>query len=589
MRSNKYWYRFLLWVNTQFTQQQKIRGLAVVVGLASGVAAVILKNLVHITASSLQKLSSLLLHNYLYFIYPTVGILFALLFMKYIIKKPGGHGVPGILHSISQRKGFIERHQMFSSLITSSLTVGFGGSVGLEGPIVGTGAALGSNIGRAFKLNYRQITLLIGCASSGAVASIFNAPIAGIIFSLEILMLDLTMSSMIPLLMASVSAIITSHLIIGSDILYPFEVMESFAVGDLPFYIGLGLYSGIISAYFSGIYLKINRFFDRFTWKKSLLIGGGILGLLIFLFPSLYGEGYKEVNMCLTGNLDYLFTRNLFSSFSGSVTATIVLLFAITMLKVVATSATFGAGGVGGIFAPSLFVGAHGGILFAMLVNISGIANVSVTNFALVGMAGMMSGIMHAPLFAIFLIAEVSGGYALLLPLMITSVASYVMVKYFALNSVYTRQLADQRILITHDKDKATLTLMKIDPLIEKNFTTITSDSTLGELFKQITKSKRNIFPVIDNEIFKGIVFLNDIRHLLLKTELYDIVKVKDLMYMPSPTVSPNETMEEVVQKFRDSSHYNLPVIDNEKYIGFVSRANTFSAYQKLLSDISED
>ncbi|MDD4746789.1 MAG: chloride channel protein [Salinivirgaceae bacterium] len=589
MRSNKYWYRFLLWVNTQFTQQQKIRGLAVVVGLASGVAAVILKNLVHITASSLQKLSSLLLHNYLYFIYPTVGILFALLFMKYIIKKPGGHGVPGILHSISQRKGFIERHQMFSSLITSSLTVGFGGSVGLEGPIVGTGAALGSNIGRAFKLNYRQITLLIGCASSGAVASIFNAPIAGIIFSLEILMLDLTMSSMIPLLMASVSAIITSHLIIGSDILYPFVVMESFAVGDLPFYIGLGLYSGIISAYFSGIYLKINRFFDRFTWKKSLLIGGGILGLLIFLFPSLYGEGYKEVNMCLTGNLDYLFTRNLFSSFSGSVTATIVLLFAITMLKVVATSATFGAGGVGGIFAPSLFVGAHGGILFAMLVNISGIANVSVTNFALVGMAGMMSGIMHAPLFAIFLIAEVSGGYALLLPLMITSVASYVMVKYFALNSVYTRQLADQRILITHDKDKATLTLMKIDPLIEKNFTTITSDSTLGELFKQITKSKRNIFPVIDNEIFKGIVFLNDIRHLLLKTELYDIVKVKDLMYMPSPTVSPNETMEEVVQKFRDSSHYNLPVIDNEKYIGFVSRANTFSAYQKLLSDISED
>ncbi|MDD2564027.1 MAG: chloride channel protein, partial [Salinivirgaceae bacterium] len=435
----------------------------------------------------------------------------------------------------------------------------------------------------------RQITLLIGCASSGAVASIFNAPIAGIIFSLEILMLDLTMSSMIPLLMASVSAIITSHLIIGSDILYPFVVMESFAVGDLPFYIGLGLYSGIISAYFSGIYLKINRFFDRFTWKKSLLIGGGILGLLIFLFPSLYGEGYKEVNMCLTGNLDYLFTRNLFSSFSGSVTATIVLLFAITMLKVVATSATFGAGGVGGIFAPSLFVGAHGGILFAMLVNISGIANVSVTNFALVGMAGMMSGIMHAPLFAIFLIAEVSGGYALLLPLMITSVASYVMVKYFALNSVYTRQLADQRILITHDKDKATLTLMKIDPLIEKNFTTITSDSTLGELFKQITKSKRNIFPVIDNEIFKGIVFLNDIRHLLLKTELYDIVKVKDLMYMPSPTVSPNETMEEVVQKFRDSSHYNLPVIDNEKYIGFVSRANTFSAYQKLLSDISED
>ena len=589
MRKNKFWYRFLLWVNTQFTQQQKIRGLAVFVGLASGIAAVILKNLVHFTAFSLHGLSSLLNQNYLYFIYPTIGILIALLFMKYIIKKPSGHGVPGILHSISQRKGFIERHQMFSSIITSSLTVGFGGSVGLEGPIVGTGAALGSNIGRIFKLNYRQITLLIGCASSGAVASIFNAPIAGIIFSLEILMLDLTMSSMIPLLIASVTAIITSHLIIGSDILYPFEVIESFTVIDLPFYIGLGLFSGLVSAYFSGAYLKLNQYFNKYGWKTNLLIGGGVLGVLIFLFPSLYGEGYKEVNMCLTGNLDYLFSRNLFSSFSGNLTATILILGAITLLKVVATSATFGAGGVGGIFAPSLFVGAHGGILFALIVNVSGIGNVSVTNFALVGMAGMMSGIMHAPLFAIFLIAEVSGGYALLLPLMITSVASYVMVKYFALNSVYTRQLADQRILITHDKDKAALTLMKIDPLIEKNFTTISSDSTLGELFKKITKSKRNIFPVIDNEIFKGIVFLNDIRHLLLKTELYDIVKVKDIMYMPSPTISPNETMEDVVQKFRNSTHYNLPVIDNDLYIGFISRANTFSAYQRLISDISEE
>ncbi len=588
-RKTNIWFSFILWIDTNLSQQQKIRFLAILVGLVSGIAAVVLKNMVHLVAFALQTASNLLDFNYFYFFYPTIGIFLALLFMKRIVKKPAGHGVPGILHSISQKQGYLERHQMFSSLITSSLTVGFGGSVGLEGPIVGTGAALGSNIGRAFRLNYRHITLMIGCASSGAVASIFNAPLAGLIFSLEILMLDLTMSSLIPLILASVSAIITSYLMIGSDILYPYVITTTYTVYDLPYYVMLGLFCGLFSAYFSNVYLKMNTFFSKWNTKKRLIFGGIILGILIFFFPALYGEGYKEVNYILSGNYEYLFNRSLFEPYADNLIAVIIVLASVAALKAFATSATFGAGGVGGIFAPSLFVGAHVGILFAILINYSGLTEVSLTNFALIGMAGTMSGIMYAPLFSIFLIAEVSGGYSLLLPLMITSVFSYVLVRYFASNSVYTLQLAEQRLLITHDKDKAALTMMKIDSLIETDFIEITSHSSLGDLFKIIAKSKRNIFPVIDNGIFKGIVFMNDIRHLLLKTELYDKIQVKDIMYMPTPIVKPSETMDEVVKKFRNTQHYNLPVIDKDRYIGFISRANTFSAYQKVVSEFSED
>ena len=583
------WFRFVLWLDTKLSQQQKVRVLAVFVGLAAGTAAVVLKNMVHLVAYVLQSASNLLDLNYFYFFYPTVGIFLALLFMKYVIKKPAGHGVPGVLHSISQKRGYLEKHKMFSSLVTSSLTVGFGGSVGLEGPIVGTGAALGSNIARAFKLNHRQITLMIGCASSGAVASIFNAPLAGLIFSLEILMLDLTMSSLIPLILSSVSAIITSYLMIGSEILYPFKIQTTYAVIDLLYYVLLGLFCGLVSVYFSNVYMKMSKLFGKWGWKKRLIIGGTVLGALVFLFPALYGEGYKEVNYILAGNYEYLFSRSIFEPYVDNIIAVIAVLALVSALKAFATSATFGAGGVGGIFAPSLFIGAHIGLLFAILVNFSGIAELSITNFALIGMAGAMSGIMHAPLFAIFLIAEISGGYSLLLPLMITSVFSYLLVRYFASNSVYTQQLAEQRMLITHDKDKAALTMMNIDSLIETDFLEVRSDLSLGDFLKVITHSKRNIFPVIDNDIFKGIVFINDIRHLILKTELYDIVRVKDLMYTPTPIVKPSETMDDVVRKFRNTQHYNLPVIDNDRYIGFVSRANTFSAYQKVISEFSED
>ncbi len=565
--------------------------LAAVVGLASGFAAVLLKNMVHFISHGLHNFSYENYENYIYIISPIIGILLTILFIRYVLRKPVGHGVPGILHSIARNNGFLEKYKTFSSLIASTFTVGFGGSVGLEGPIVGTGAAIGSNVGRAFRLSRRQIVTLIGCASSGAVAAIFNAPIAGIVFSLEILMLDLTFSSLIPLLIASASAVVTSYFFLGNDILYKFEVVHTFQLYDLIFYVLLGIFSGLVSVFFARVYLFMDRKFENIKNSyNKLLTGGLLLGLLIFIFPSLYGEGYNEINRCLSGEMDYLFNRSFFYGLQDELWVVIALLFAVTMLKVVATASTFGAGGIGGIFAPALFIGANAGMFFGKLMNLTGIHEISERNFALVGMGGLIAGVLHAPLFAIFLIADISGGYSLFVPLMTTSIFSYVIVKYFQPNSVYTYQLAQRKELMTHNKDKSVLQMMTIDNLIETNFCTVLADASLGDFLQTVTKSRRNIFPVIDHENnLQGIVFINDIRHIILKQELYDKVKMSDLMYMPSPLVHPDESMEDVAKKFQTTSHYNLPVVKDGKYVGFISRANMFSTYRKILKDFSEE
>ena len=583
--------RIYLWMVNNLSKRQLMGVLAALVGLAAGFAAVLLKNMVHFISHQLHAFSIEEYQNYIYIISPVLGIFLTILFIKYVLRKPIGHGVPGILHSISRNNGFLHRYKTFSSLIASTFTVGFGGSVGLEGPIVGTGAAIGSNVGRTFKLNRRQIVTLIGCASSGAVAAIFNAPIAGIVFSLEILMLDLTFSSLIPLLIASASAVVTSYFFLGNDILYKFEVITTFELSDLLFYILLGIFSGLVSVFFARIYRFMDHRFERVrNAYHRLLAGGLLLGLLIFLFPSLYGEGYNEINQCLAGDMDYLFSRSFFYGFQDQIWVIILLLFAVTMLKVVATAATFGAGGIGGIFAPALFIGANAGMFLGKLINMTGLHEISERNFALVGMGGLIAGVLHAPLFAIFLIADISGGYSLFVPLMITSIFSYVIVRYYHPNSVYTYQLAQRKELITHDKDKSVLNLMTIDNLIETNFLPVYADANLGEFLETVTKSKRNVFPVIDHENnLQGIVFINDIRHIILKCDLYDKIQMRDLMYMPSPLVHPDESMEGVAKKFQTTSHYNLPVVKDGKYIGFISRANMFSTYRKILRDFSEE
>ncbi len=468
--------------------------------------------------------------------------------------------------------------------------MGFGGSVGLEGPTVATGAALGSSIGQLFRFNYKQVVLLLGCACAGAMSAIFKAPIAGIVFALEVIMLDLTVASIIPLLMASASAALTSYLFMGDEFLYHFELTDKFTLSDSPYFIGLGILAGLVSLYFTRMYMSIGGLFEKIKkWQYRLLIGGATLGVLIFILPSLYGEGYEVVNLCLKGDYNHLFSNTLYHDYKDNIIAVIILFLAIVLFKVIATSITFGSGGIGGIFAPTLFMGANTGLFFAKGFNYLGI-DINPSNFALAGMAGTIAGVLHTPLTAIFLIAEITGGYGLFLPLMITATISYATIKLFETNSVYTIQLAKRGELMTHDKDKAVLKRMCVEKLIESNFNIVNVDATLGELVKVISESERNIFPVLDEEgNLLGIVFLNEIRNIIFKPEMYENTFVRDLMFMPDTFVSPKEEMEDVAQKFHLTGHYNLPVLDNGKYLGFVSRAKVFSSYRKLLKYFSDD
>ncbi|MGM0550067.1 MAG: chloride channel protein [Bacteroidota bacterium] len=583
--------RILRWRLRHVDDRKFLLFLSVIVGITAGFAAVIIKNSVHFIQSLLTADTSVEVHSYTYFIFPAVGIFVVVLFTKYLLRQPVGHGIPTTLYAISKDQGRIKRHNMFSSIITSAFTVGFGGSVGLEGPTVATGAAWGSNIGRFFHLNYRQVLLLLACAGAGAMAAIFKAPIAAIVFVLEVLMVDLTMTSLLPLLFASVSAVVTSMLFLGMNVLYPAEIDTGFRIEELIYYILLGILGGIVSVYFTRMYRFIQLKFDTIKsayWKWAL--GVSTLGMLVFFFPALYGEGYGAINSCLQGEHNHLFDSSLFYTFQEN--ASIIFLFFVLMilLKAVATAVTFGAGGVGGVFAPTLFIGANTGLLFSRLMSHFGIKELPHSNFSLIGMGALIAGVLHAPLTAIFLIAEITGGYELFLPLMIAAAVAYATTRIFETHSVYTYQLARRGELFTHDKDKVVLSLLKVQNLIEKNFLTIGKDDSLGKLVTVIAKSQRNIISVIDEENnLLGIVFINDIRDIMFNRDLYDKVKVRELMYMPSPTVSPDESMEQVASKFQHTNHYNLPVVKDGKYMGFVSRANVFSAYRKMLKDFSDD
>lgn len=583
--------RFLIWRVKKIDDKRFMIFLSVVVGIFAGFSAVIIKNSVHFIQHFLTSDFAQYYQNYLYFAYPAIGILLVYVFTKYILRRNVGHGIPTTLYAISRSNGKIKRHNMFSSIVTSALTVGFGGSVGLEGPTVATGAAWGSNIGRFFHLNYRQVLLLLACAGAGAMSAIFKAPIASIVFVLEVIMLDLTLSSLLPLLFASVSAAIVSYLFLGMDVLYPVEVVEKFNVNQILYYIALGILAGLVSVYFTRVYKWIQ---DRFDRQKNTFykwfIGVGSLGLLIFFFPSLYGEGYDAINGCLHGNFDHLFNNSLFYNLQDNIWWIFILFILVIVFKAIATSVTFGAGGVGGIFAPTLFIGANTGLLFAQACSYLGIKDLSHSNLALVGMVGLIAGVLHAPLTAIFLIAEITGGYSLIMPLMIGASVSFATTRIFEKYSVYTYQLARRGELFTHDKDKVVLSLLKVTKLIETNFLTIHEDATLGDLVKVIAKSVRNIVPVVDKEnTLLGIVFINDIREIMFDRDKYDKVYVNELMFMPSPIVTPDESMEDVAKKFKISDHYNLPVVDHGKYVGFVSRANVFSAYRNLLKKFSEE
>ena len=581
--------RFNAWRTAHLTNQQFMLLLSVPTGFLGGLAAIIIKRLAH----GIRDLVLSVHFEYsdiLYFIYPAIGIMLTLVFCKYILRKEIGHGIPGILYAIKKKKGEVSKHSMWSTIIASALTVGFGGSVGLEGPSVSTGASIGSNLARWLKLEYKQVVMLIGMGGAAALAAIFQAPMAGIFFSLEVLMIDLSLGSLIPIICASFTAILTSYFLLGQAVEYNAVISEGFIPANALYYIGLGLFVGLISAYFLRVTFGVEKRFKNIAspWKR-FIIGAVLLGVLIYLFPALYGEGYDAVNAALRGDYSSVYKNPLFSGWDQYGWAILVMLAAIILLKAFATALTFGAGGVGGTFAPALFIGAFSGLFFSLTINYLGIGDLDPAKFALVGMSGLIAGMLHAPLTGIFLIAEITNGYSLIVPLMIVSALSYFVNRIFFRHSVYTNSVAEHGVEVTHNKDVSILTMMTINGLIETNFSKIRRGSTLGDLIPIISSSRRNIFPVVDKDgTFCGHVLLDDIRSVMFDQTLYS-QPIEEFTVIPEYLIHPEDPMETVVKKFQVSGKYNIPVIENGKYLGYISRANVFSTYRKTLSEISED
>lgn len=566
--------------------------LSLIAGAFGGLAAIFLKNAVFYIHKWVTAGIDHHGFNLVYLALPFIGIAITYLFVKYIVRDNISHGISRILSAISRNNSIIKAHNMFTSLIASTITVGFGGSVGLEAPIVLTGSAIGSNLSRFLRLDYHTTTLLVGCGAAGAIAGIFKAPIAAVIFALEVLMLDLTMSSLIPLLISAATGTTLAYFFMGSGFLFHFTVADHpFRLANLPFYALLGFFTGIVSLYFTKANLSIEKQFQRMPKGFVRLLAGGLItSLLVFIFPPLFGEGYETLSNLLSGKGISLFEGSFFYPAGSNYLMILIFLILLLIFKVVAMSATTGGGGVGGVFAPSLFMGGVSGFLLSKTVNYFEPNRLPEANFALAGMAGVMAAVMHAPLTAIFLIAEITGGYAFFVPLMITAVIAYLTIMPFEPHSIYTKRLAALGELITHDKDKAVLTRLSIEKLIETNFSTVSPSDTLGDFVKVVSKSQRNVFPVIDaDRTFLGVVFINDVREILFKPELYETVFVSNLMFMPDAYIEKNATMEDVATRFQETSHYNLPVLDNGKYVGFVSRANVFSAYRKMVKEFSKE
>lgn len=579
--------RFLIWRLKHISHKQFVFILSIVVGFLAGLVAVLIKNGTHYIQLLLEGKLIQEYHSAFYFIFPVLGLGIVYLIVRFVIKVQPTQGIPATLFAISKKKGFMERFQMYGSLLAAPITVGFGGSVGLEGPTVATGAAISSNLSRLLHLNQATRTLLIGCAAAGAMASIFKAPIAAIIFAIEVFSLDLTLFSMIPLLLASVSAIVTSYFFFGDDILLPFNIEDKFVIGDIPLYILLGVIAGFVSIYFTQTYERFQKFFEKIASPiKRLLIGGIGIGILVYFIPPLYGEGFDVINNLVQGNPEKALQNNLFNLDVTNVWVVIALLGGLVFFKIIASSFTFGAGGVGGIFAPTLFMGSILGNCVAKIINTLGIP-VSESNFTLVGMTGVMAGVLHAPLTAIFLIAEVTGGYELFIPLMITAAISFTLTKYFVPHSVYAMELGRSGDLITHNKDHAVLTLMDIKTVVETNFVTIYSDMTLGEIVhKAVVKSNRNIFPVIHKETqeLQGIILLDDLRPVMFDQALYTEITARELMKNPPAIIDlSKDKMTDVMKKFEDTGAWNLPVISEAAYYGFISKSKLLTAYRRKL------
>lgn len=591
-RIQKIFTKFLKWRYKNISNKTFTHILAVAVGLMAGLASVTLKNLTYFIQSSLENgiVSS---SNQLYFIFPIIGLTLVFLYVKFVHKEKLEHAVSSILFSLSKKKGIIHFKKFYSPLITAPLTVGFGGSVGLLGPAVASGSAISSNLGRLFHVNSKTRSLLIACASAGAVASIFQSPIAAIIFAVEVFSIDFTMLSMLPLLLASISGVLTSYFFLGNEVLFDFSLSDNFEIKDTLFYVLLGVGTAFASIYFTKMYFGILKLFKPLKSPKyRLLVGGLAIGIMLYFIPPLYGEGFGFINNLLEGNHTAALGTTPFDAYIDNIWVVIALLFGLTVFKAIAMTTTFAAGGAGGIFIPTMVMGSALGNVVAKVINNLGLGfAVSESNFTLIGMAGLIAGVLHAPLTAIFLIAEITGGYELFVPLMITATISYLITKNTIDHTIYTRELAEQGALLTHDKDENVLTLMQLKDVIEQNFKTVRPNMFLGDmLHESVSKSARNIFPVIDEEeALVGIILLDDIREFMFDTSLYKTTTVETFMHAaPAYIFYETDTMQKVMRKFQDSGAWNLPVIKDGKYYGFVSKSKLLTAYRRELINFTK-
>ena len=590
---SRLWRFWMMSLPRRLNRTQLLIVFSVLVGISAGVAAVILKTLVHAIREELVNNSNLTSQYQIFINFPVIGILLTVIFIQVFIKGKFERGVPSVLLAISRRSARLEKHKMFSHILTSALTVGFGGSAGLESPIVVTGSAIGSNFGKLPYFSYKERTVLLACGASAGIAAVFNAPIAGLLFSLEVLLAEVAIASFIPLILASVAGVLCSKIILREDILFSFRSLQPFDYHNIFFYLLLGVLTGLVSLYYAQTTLKIERLFHKLGPGQNLtkIIAGGIpLGLLIFIFPPLFGEGYESIKDLSQGNVAALLQHTLYEQMQNHEWFILFFIGAIALVKVVATSVTLSSGGNGGNFAPSLFVGAYVGFFFSRLTNMLTYFRLPEDNFTVVGMAGILSGVMYAPLTGVFLIAEITQGYDLIIPLMVVAATSYGIVRRFELFPMDTRELVRQGQIHTHNRDLNILQSLQLEQLIETDFKALAPELTLHEIIAAIMVTKRNIFPVViaAEGTLAGIIYLDDMKEIMFRPDRYDTLTAQDLMKDPPDTVAIHETMPSIMQKFDRTRAWNLPVLQDGRYVGFISKSNIFTAYRSLLIMLSE-
>ena len=587
--------RIVKWRTEHLSTRQFTLILSFFVGLFAAIAAYCLHWLIKQIQLLLTAGFSISSFNCLYLVFPVVGIYLTSLFIRYIVKDNISHGITRVLYAISSKQSRLKGHNCWSSVVASAITIGFGGSVGAEAPIVLTGSAIGSNLGQLFKLDNRTLMLLVGCGASAAIAGIYKAPIAGLVFTLEVLMVDLTMASLLPILIACVTATCFTYIFVGTESMFTFHIDEAWVIERVPASVLFGVFCGLISLYFMRTMTVCENMFaamKNHTYLR-LIVGGVILSSLIFLFPSLYGEGFSSINILLNGETESDWSQILNNSlFYGHNHLLVLYIGLVLFTKVFATSATNGSGGCGGTFAPSLFIGAFGGFFFARLWNIYQVGiYIPEKNFTLLGMAGVMAGVMHSPLTAMFLIAEITGGYQLLLPLMIVCISSYLTINIFEPHSIYSMRLARQGKLITHHTDRSILTLMNLESIIDKDYIAVRPDMQLGDLVHAISRSHTSFIPVLDaGGSLVGEIDVTKIRHIMFRTELYQKFSVAQIMTQSPATLRRNDPMEEVMGKFDKTDAAFLPILDeNNKLLGFISRTRMYAMYRQMVADFSTE